>query len=624
MPPTDMQNPDVLFQQAGAFCARGAFAQAADLYHQLLTMLPGHPQILAGLGNAELGLGQVDQAIATFQRALAAPQPQPDVLCNLARALRAAKRYEEGLRAVDQALSLVPSLFPAWNCRGNILLDMERLAEAVAAYEQAVLLMPNDARVHFNLANALRRSTCHAEALECYRRALALAPDHVGARKNLALTYFDLGLHAEALVEIDRAIALDLQDTQASDARGQILQALGRFDEAIAELTRAIALAPNSAVAHSNRGVPLHAIGRLDEALADFDRALELDPAYADAIVNRGTVLKDMGRISEVEAVYAQALKVAPDHPEANWNWGLLALLRGDFETGWRNYEWRWKSKARSREYLITDKPQWRGEDIRGKTIMLWREQGFGDYIQFCRYVPMVTALGAKVILDPPPRLKPLIARLGDFAFIEAQEATFDYHCPMMSLPLAFGTTLETIPAAPYLTAASEKIAAFDTTLGPGPRVGLVWSANIHYFAGRDRIMPVEFLEPLLDLPFAFHVVQKDFTARDEAWLGKFPHLAVHADEQNDFHDAAALISAMDLIITVDTSVAHLAGALGKPVFLLLPHSADWRWLLKREDSPWYPTMRLFRQPARGDWAGAVAKLRSVLQGGLPKPLPSN
>jgi len=614
----DMQNPDFLFQQAGDFCARGAFADAVAIYRQLLTMMPAHPQILAGLGNAELGLGQVDQAIAAFQRALAVPQPQPDVWCNLARALRAAHRYEEGLDAVDRALGFAPSLFAAWNCRGNILLDMERLAEAVVAYEQAVLLMPRDARVHFNLANALRRAKRHAEAVEAYNRALALVPDYADAHKNLALTYFDLGLHAEALAEIDKAQTLTPHDVQASDARGQILHALGRFDEAIEELTRGVALAPDSAVAYSNRGVSLHAIGRLEEALADFEQALAHDPAYADAIVNRGTVLKDLGRLDEVEAAYAQALRIAPDHPEANWDWGLLALLRGDFETGWRHYEWRWRSKARSREYLSTDKPQWHGEDIRGKTIMLWREQGFGDYIQFCRYVPMVAALGAKVILDPPPRLKPLIARLGAFDFIEAEEAAFDLHCPLMSLPLAFGTRLETIPASPYLTAAPEKIAAFDAKLGPGLRVGLVWSANIHYFQGRDRHMPAEFLEPLLDLPFAFHVVQKDFTARDEAWLAKFPQLAVHAGEQHDFDDAAALISAMDIVITVDTAVAHLAGALGKPVFVLLPHIADWRWLMARDDSPWYPAMRLFRQPARGDWAGAIAKLRATLDD-IPK-----
>ena len=618
----EMSDPNTLFREACDHFEAGDFAEAAVLYRHLLTLIPNHPQIMAALGNAEIALGNFDNAIALFQGALAVPRPQPDVWCNLARAFRHAGRSEEALRSVDNALALDPDLFEGWTCRGNVLWDTARVSEALAAYDRAALLRPTDARAHFNRGNALQKLLRRNEAVESFQRAITLAPDYADALKNLALTLAALGRYDDALIAIDRAQAIRAGDGEAHDARGQILHGLGRFGEAVEELDKFVASASKSPVAYSNRGVSLHAAGRLEEALADFDSAIALDPGYGDAIVNRGTLLKDLGRLDDAAAAYEQALRVAPGHFEANWNIGLLALMRGDFETGWSHYEWRWKSKVQAGDYIQTSRPQWRGEAITGKTILLWWEQGYGDYIQFCRYVPLVAKAGARVILETPPRLKRLMAGLiGDITLMEsgARQAEFDLHCPLMSFPLAFGTTLDTIPAeSPYLLAAPETVEAFDASLGPRPRIGLVWSANINNIHALSRHLAPSFLEPLLDLPFAFHVVQKEFGPEDKIWLAKFPHLPVHAEEQGDFLDAAALITAMDLIITVDTSVAHLAGALGKPVWMLLPHIPDWRWMMDRDDTPWYPTMRLFRQPERGDWAGAVAAVRAALRSGLP------
>jgi tetratricopeptide (TPR) repeat protein len=523
---------------------------------------------------------------------------------------------------VEYALQLAPDLFEAWNCRGNVLWDCGREAEALESYDRAVRLRPSDARVHFNRGNALQKLKRGSEAIESFQKAIALSPGHANAFKNLALALAALGRYDEALIAIDRAQVINSGDRALHDARGQILHGLGRFGEAVEELNRAVAIAPKSAVAYSNRGVSLHAGGRLEEALADFDRAIALDPSYGDAIVNRGTLLKDLGRLDEASVAYQMALGVAPDHPEANWSVGLLALMRGDFTNGWPEYEWRWKSKVQAGDYIQSPKPQWRGEDIAGKTILIWLEQCYGDYIQFCRYVPLVAERGARIILEVPSRLQRLVTRL-DCEFTQtapgARQSEFDVHCPLMSLPLAFGTTLDNIPAKiPYLTAEATAVEAFRAKLGPSPRIGLVWLANINNIHGLSRHMPPQFLDALLDLPFAFHVVQKEFRPEDKVWLEKHPKLPVHADAQTDFLEAAALISAMDLIITVDTSVAHLAGALGKAVWVLLPYAPDWRWMTDRDDSPWYPTMRLFRQPERGDWAGAIANVRAALQQGLP------
>jgi FOG: TPR repeat len=615
------KDPNTLFAEAGDLAERGAYGAAAEIYRQLLTMIPGHPQVLAGLGAMELELGHVDEAIALFEKALAVSAPQPEVWFNLARAYRSAGQLDAALKAIDTALKLAPNFFEAFTARGNILWDMERMREALSAYDHAVALRPDDARAHFNRANARRALGQYDRAVESFARAIVLSSGYADAHKNLALTYQSMGRVEEALAAIDKALALNPGDGDMRDARGQILHGLGRFEDAVDELSRALALRPQSALAYSNRGVSLHAAGRLDEALVDFEKAMALDPSYADAVVNRGTLLKDLGRFAEAGAAYQAALAIDPGHHEASWNTGLMALMQGDFANGWKGYEGRWKSKVQAHDYLITPKPQWRGEAIGGKTILLWWEQGYGDFIQFCRYAPLVADRGARVILEAPPRLKSLIARLDDRLTVmgpEARGAGFDLHCPLMSLPLAFATRQETVPnRVPYLSADPAKTAEFAAMLEPvdggKPRVGLVWSANAKNIHASARHMPPQSLEPLLDLPFAFHVVQKDFSPADEAWLNSHP-LPVHAEAQTDFLAAAALISAMDLIVTVDTSVAHLAGALAKPVFMLLPHIADWRWMAERSDTPWYPSMRLFRQPARGDWAGAVALLRAALK----------
>ena len=348
---------------------------------------------------------------------------------------------------------------------------------------------------------------------------------------------------------------------------------------------------------------------------------LALRPDHAEAYYNRGIALQSMLRLPEALESYRRAVALRPDYALAHWNESLCRLLMGDFEGGWREYEWRREVREFAPQYHDFPRPLWLGEqEVAGRTILLHAEQGFGDTLQFCRYASLLAARGARVILEVQPPLKSLLTRLSGPAMVLAQGEPlpeFDLHCPLMSLPLACGTTLDTVPAAErYLTADPERVAACSARLGntARPRVGLVWSGNPAH--GNDYARSIALVDLLGSLDGAgvtFVSLQKDVRSHDRATLAARADILHCGEELRDFDDTAAWIEAMDLVISVDTSVAHLAGALGKPVWVLLPYAPDWRWLLEREDSPWYPTARLFRQPRSGDWDGVLLAVACAL-----------
>jgi tetratricopeptide (TPR) repeat protein len=392
-------------------------------------------------------------------------------------------------------------------------------------------------------------------------------------------------------------------------------------------MTRRFAVRQDFAEAHNNRGVTLYRLGRFTEALASYDRAIALGPDRTEAFNNRGVALKELRRIPEALASYHQAQQLAPDYADAHWNEALLRLLIGDFSVGLAKYEWRWKRKNFTSPRRSFREPQWDGSDCRGRTILLYGEQGFGDVIQFCRYVPSVVARGATVILEVAEPLCGLMGSLGAAQVLPsgARLPAIDLHCPLMSLPLAFGTTVETIPAAvPYLTVPADAAAAWDARLGPHKRlrVGVAWAGNPRQENDRNRSIGLAPLLPLLDGDADFVSLQKDLRAGDEELLKARRDIMHLGGALNDFSDAAALIERMDIVVTVDTSIAHLAGALGKPVFILLCFTPDWRWLLTGDLSPWYPTARLFRQARPQAWSEpvvqAAGELRAMIAGGIP------
>lgn len=464
----------------------------------------------------------------------------------------------------------------------------------------------------------LHRAGDLAGADALYLRVLEADPGNLAARTNRAAIQLDLGDAAGAA-----AACRDLLRTGPHAAAhcilGIALFNLDRPEEAVAAFDAALQQSPDMAEAHNGRANALRRLGRTDEAIIGYSQAIACNPAFADAYNNRAVAWQYLRRIPEALADYDAAVLRAPTHADAHWNRALVKLLQGDYAQGWRDYEWRWRSGAMRRHARNFPQPQWRGEDIAGKTILIHAEQGLGDVLQFCRYVPLIAARGPRVVLEVHKPLRRLLASIeGAATVITSDEAKppFDVHCPMLSLPSAFGTRVETIPATvPYLAPDPALAAAWRAKLGPREnlRVGVVWAGRPDNQNDVNRSMPVEMLTPLLSAGVALHCLQKEVAAQDRAWA-ETRGIVFHDQDLDDFADTAALAANMDVVVSVCTSVAHLAGALGLPTWVALCFAADWRWLLDRADSPWYPTARLFRQPAPGDWMPVMNDIADALR----------
>jgi Flp pilus assembly protein TadD len=512
--------------------------------------------------------------------------------------------------------------------RGYGLRSQGRIEEAFAAFNRAVELDVDSPEAWKALAQILADLNRHHEAALSFQHVLKLDPSDAGAAYLAGLSRFKSGKLEEALALLDRSNDLQPDRSSPLQLRALALQELTRLDEALAEMCRAHALDPARADICNDVGVILLRLRRHEEALSWYDKAVALQPDFGLAHRNRGFVLSRLRRFDEAFAVYA-ALKAAdPDDMEPDWSAALLHLMLGNFEAGWAGREVRWKVPSLPIAKYNFPQPMWLGgEPMAGKTILIYQDEGLGDVIQFVRYVPMVAALGARILLLVDAPLVPLLSKLP--GIVECiprsnnRSVTFDAHCAISSLPLAFGTRLETIPGnVPYLPLPdAARVTAWEQRLGPHDklRVGLVWSGNRKHIDNGNRALPLRALFPLLDGDGMFVSLQKETSAEDQATLRERPDIVDLTVHLTDFTETAALMSCLDLIITVDTSMAHLAGALGRPTWIMLQHMPDWRWLLDREDCPWYPTARLFRQTKPGNYADVVervrAELSAVLQG---------
>jgi tetratricopeptide (TPR) repeat protein len=647
------QNFDALHLCGVLMQQRGRSEEALALIRAALAanakVAPAH----SNHGLVLAALGRHDEALAAYERAIALKPEYAEAHNNRGNALRALGRCEEALASFERALALRPAYAEAHNNRGNALATLGRTEEALAAYEAALAAQPNHTDSLINRAEALRRLKRPKESLESLDLALALAPGHAAALVRRANALRMLDRQTEALSAYDTALARDPDNAECLMARGNLLYAARRFGEALDDYEKAAALQPDFAEAHNNRGNALSELGRRAEALAAFDRALTLKPDYAEAYNNRGNVRLELNRAEAALADYDRALALKPreagtlinrgsalrhlhrrddalasldaaialnpELAEAHWNRALACLSFGEFEQGWREYEWRWRRNVEEMRPRDFGKPQWRGEDVTGCTILLHAEQGFGDSIQFVRYLPMVLAKGAKVVMEIPDALRPLIKPAAGVVMISRDDTPppFDFHCPLMSLPLAFSTTLAAVPASvPYLQAPAERIAKWRARLPRtgAPRIGLTWSGKPTHKNDHNRSIPLAQFASLLALPdLRFVSLQQEIRKSDRAALQSISSLVHFGDALADFADTAGIIDGLDLVIAVDSAVAHLAGALGKPVWILLPAIGDWRWMTAREDSPWYPTARLMRQPLTGDWAPVIERLSREL-----------
>jgi len=586
-PPT-LAELESIFAQALAFHRAGMLAEAEQLYRRVLDHRPGSFDCQHLLG------------VISHQRG----------------------NCLDAVRQIDAALKINSRVADAHLNRGNALLRLKRFDEALASYDKAIALKGEpDAALMNCRGSALRNLGRLDEALEDLDRAIALRPDLLEAYNNRANVLKDLDRPEAALADYNRAIALKPDNANAFNNRGTLQKLLEQHEQALLDYEKAIALKPDYPEAFYNYGTMLFELDRFDAALTQLGRAIELRPDYAEAFYNRGTTLMALGRIDDALADFAKAIALQPDYPEAAWNRGLCNLLLGHCREGWPDYDRRWQTTQTPSLWHHGGRPQWNGhEAIRGNTLLLHSEQGHGDTIMALRFVRPVANMGGRVILDAPAALQPLLTQFDGIRLTQPGEPlpAFDLHCPLMSLPRALDVTLEKMHAddVPYLSAPAAHLEKWRQRLPhSGPlKVGINWAGNPTFKRDDLRSIGLARMLPLLaQSDVQFYSLQKDLRDGDAELLRSHPRIEPLGEDIESFGDTAAIISLMDLVISSDTSLVHLAGALGKPVWILLQFVPDWRWLLDRDDSPWYPTARLFRQTEMGDWNGVISRVAAEL-----------
>ena len=530
-------------------------------------------------------------------------------------------RLGDAERLFKEVLRHQPKHIAALNLLSVVLTLLKRYAEAEVYIKSALKLNSNSDTTLYNYAIILKSLNRPSEALERFNQALSINATIAETWNNRGTVLNDLKRYDDAILDFDKAISLRANYSEAFCNKGKSLAELKRYDEGLAACDKALSLKPDFAEAWIGRGIVFYDLKRYDEAIAAYDKALALKPDLEGAWLGRGNVFFSLNRNVEALTCFDKVIALKKDSAEGYWNKSLLKLSLGEYEEGWQLYEWRWKSRLFTSPVRNFSQRLWLGNDnIAGKIILVHSEQGFGDTIQFYRYLLKLKELGCEIVFETQVPLVPLIKAQKNICQVISQGETlpsFDVHCPLLSLPLAFKTTLETIPEPiPYLFPPPEKLELWRTILGPKnkPRIGFAWSGNPQHANDIRRSLPLELLLPIINSAAEWHSLQKDVRESDRNSLKSNPTIIDHARSLNDFSDTAALIAELDLVISIDTAVAHLAGALGKPEWILLPFHPDFRWVRDREDCPWYPTARLFRQTEDGEWGSVIDRVSQELK----------
>jgi tetratricopeptide (TPR) repeat protein len=536
-------------------------------------------------------------------------------------ALQQQGQLREAEKIYTRVLKAVPDQFDALNLLGTIKLQRGQAGEAYRLINAAIRINPRVSDVWVNLGVALHALKRDEEALESFDKALALNPGDVGAINQRGNVLLGLGRDADGLAAFDQVVARMPRHPEARLNRGIALARLAQADQALAEFDAVLAMSPANPMALYNRGIALFDLGRYADAIAAYERVLSIVPDHIKAIHNRGLALQALNRFREALASYGQAIGIQKDYADAHFNRALALLTIGEFRSGFAEYEWRWRRSGMPSERRGHGRPLWLGEfPLQRKTILLQAEQGLGDTIQFARYVPLLAGMGAKVILEAQRELVPLLAQIEGASGVVARGDPLpphDVHCPLGSLPLALKTEPSTIPAEiPYVNADAVRVATWQARMGEkrGPRIAIAWAGNRKHANDRNRSIALAQLAPLLSTDVRFIAIQRELRDEDAQLLARSERVTPVGDKLDDFADTAAVLHLVDLVITVDTSVAHLAGAMGRPVWILLPFSPDWRWTPTAEASAWYPTARLFRQPSPGDWTSVIERVRAEVK----------
>lgn len=576
-----------LYEAALSQMRAARYLDAQLCCQQALALDADHADTLHLMGLLSLQAEQYDHAVEWLARAIR-QNPKVQYLRALGTTLQRQGRLEEALRTFDKAVQLKPDDAELWRSLGNVLIQLERRADAVLSFQQA----------------------------------LKHNPRYWDAACKSGILLYELGRLDQALVHLDLCEELQPGHAAVLRTRAGCLRDLERFEDALADYTRWHELDPANADICNSIGATLERLGRHEQALQWFDRALELSPKFVGALINKAIALTHLHRFDEAIATYGSIKTLDPTNAEAEFRMGNLHLRTGNFEAGWAAREARWRDPAAPLDYPKLSQPMWLGDgSVDGKTILVYSDEGLGDAIQFARYVPTLAARGANVILVVDDAVHPLLSALSGVSQCVPKSAgfvpPFDLHCAITSLPLAFGTRLDTIPAeTSYLPPPpADRVQAWQERLGPHAklRVGLVWSGNPRHTNDHNRSIPLRMLSRILDVDATFVSLQKDVRPADKEALQDLNGIIDLTSHLTDFAETAALISCLDLVITVDTSVAHLSGALGHPTWILLPYTSDFRWLLDRDDSPWYPMVRLFRQTESREYGSVLDRVRAEL-----------
>lgn len=618
---------DSFFARAYAAHRDGRLVDAERDYRAAIEADPVHTDALHLLGVLRHQQGRHEEAADLVSRAVALRPDDAALQLNLGNALKALGRLDGAIERFRNALTLAPEFPLAHYNLGNAYAQAGRHEDAVDAFEKALRLQPNDASTFNNLGNALHALGRSDEAIAAFSRALALRPGHAGAHNNLGMAFAALARPDDAVAQFRAALAAEPRYVAAHFNLGNTLDAVGRHDEAVEAFAAALALQPAFPPALLGLGNALAALGRHAEAIARFERAVGLDPQLALAWLGLGNAHHALGAHQAALRAFDQALRLRPDLASAHLNRALTLLTLGDFGRGLPAYESRFAvaAAATATGRLAAAPPEppvpprWRGEPIADKTLWIEAEQGFGDTLQFLRFVPLACERAGRIVLTVQRELAPLVEPLAQtwrVTLTVAGEARpqADLHCPLLSLPLALGTRLDALPSSRrYLEAPAAYRRRWRGSLGGHAKVkiGLAWSGRIQ--AHENRALPVTLLAPLFALAgIDWLVLQPNLSDDDKLALDTAARSAsIHRLDTRirDFADTAAIIDKLDAVVSIDTSIAHLAGALGKPLWLMLPFAADWRWFTNTDRSPWYPSARLVRQPAPGQWQSVVEQV---------------
>jgi tetratricopeptide (TPR) repeat protein len=579
----------------------------------------GTPAALCEAGLRYLQIGQPLDAQRCCQQALAADANHADALHLMGLLALHARQYDHALEWIARAIGQDPRAEYLASL-GTTLQQQGRREEALAACDKAVQLKPDDAELWKQLGNILLELERYDHALLSFQHVLKLDSRHQDAAYKSGVLLHQMGRFEEAIARLNLCDEVLPNHAPTLQARARTLYNLKGFEQALADNRRANTLDPGNADTCNNLGACLQALGKEEEALSAFDQALDRLPDAIEILNNKAFILGQLQRFDEAFACYDQIRARHLNNATTDWNLALLQMLTGNFEAGWAGRESRW-TKASPIPYPKFSQPMWLGDEpVEGKTLLIHVDEGLGDTIQFVRYLPMVAARGARVILVVERPLHSLLSGLpGVWRCLPLSDdppPAFDMHCPVGSLPLVFGTRVDTIPSATsYLPSPPQaRVQAWEERLGPHDRlrVGLAWSGNASHRNDFNRSTSLKLLSRILDVDASFVSLQKDPRPDDRAQLAQTGIVDLTSD-LTDFAETAALVSCLDLVVTVDTSIAHLAAALGRPTWILLPWTPDYRWLLDRDDSPWYPTARLFRQSETRDYAGVLDSVRSEL-----------